>query len=234
MVFVFPGQGAQWVGMAVQLMAECPVFAESMAACEVALAPYVDWSLREVLGDEVALVRVDVVQPVLWAVMVSLAGGGGMVSLEASVAEVEGLLSGLGVSGVGVVAVNGSDSVVVSGGAVALDELQAVCEGRGVRARRIAVDYASHSAEVKAVEAELLGVLGEVEARRGEMPLYSTVTGGLLDTSGMDAAYWYRNLRETVRFAPAVEELAGQGYGVPVCVCRRVPGGSSRHTGRLP
>ncbi|MET8748191.1 type I polyketide synthase, partial [Streptomyces sp. NPDC004728] len=72
-VFVFPGQGAQWVGMGVQLMAECPVFAESMAACEVALAPYVDWSLCEVLGDEVALVRVDVVQPVLWAVMVSLA-----------------------------------------------------------------------------------------------------------------------------------------------------------------
>ncbi|MYU19720.1 acyltransferase domain-containing protein, partial [Streptomyces sp. SID8361] len=53
-----------------------PVFAARVAECERALAPYVDWSLTEVLrgvagaGD---LSRADVVQPVLWAVMVSLA-----------------------------------------------------------------------------------------------------------------------------------------------------------------
>ncbi|MFF0226968.1 type I polyketide synthase, partial [Streptomyces sp. NPDC004629] len=72
-VFVFPGQGAQWVGMGRELLAESPVFARSMRACGEALEPFVDWSLEEVLGDEVALGRVDVVQPVLWAVMVSLA-----------------------------------------------------------------------------------------------------------------------------------------------------------------
>ena len=75
-VFVFPGQGSQWVGMAAELLESSPVFAERMAECEAALAPFVDWSLREVLrGAEGApgLDRVDVVQPVLWAVMVSLA-----------------------------------------------------------------------------------------------------------------------------------------------------------------
>ncbi|MDT0616641.1 acyltransferase domain-containing protein, partial [Streptomyces lancefieldiae] len=72
-VFVFPGQGTQWVGMAVRLWAESAVFAESMARCEAALAGLVEWRLSDVLGDEAALGRVEVVQPVAFAVMVSLA-----------------------------------------------------------------------------------------------------------------------------------------------------------------
>ena len=74
-VFVFPGQGTQWEGMANELLATSPVFAASVAECEQALAPYVDWSLLGVLrGDHgPRLDRVDVVQPVLFAVMVSLA-----------------------------------------------------------------------------------------------------------------------------------------------------------------
>ncbi|MGK3111404.1 SDR family NAD(P)-dependent oxidoreductase, partial [Streptomyces mordarskii] len=72
-VFVFPGQGSQWAGMALELMESSPVFAGRLGECADALASLVEWSLWDVLGDEVALGRVDVVQPVLWAVMVSLA-----------------------------------------------------------------------------------------------------------------------------------------------------------------
>ncbi|MEU9971347.1 type I polyketide synthase, partial [Streptomyces solisilvae] len=72
-VMVFPGQGSQWVGMAAGLLGSSSVFAAAMGECEAALGPFVGWSLVDVLGDEVALGRVDVVQPVLWAVMVSLA-----------------------------------------------------------------------------------------------------------------------------------------------------------------
>ncbi|RST20426.1 SDR family NAD(P)-dependent oxidoreductase, partial [Streptomyces sp. WAC04770] len=72
-VLVFPGHGSQWVGMAAELLGESEVFAGRMAECERALGPYVDWSLTEALGSERLLARVDVVQPVLWAVMVSLA-----------------------------------------------------------------------------------------------------------------------------------------------------------------
>ncbi|WP_207401249.1 acyltransferase domain-containing protein, partial [Actinomadura roseirufa] len=73
-VLVFPGQGSQWAGMGAELLESSPVFAARIAECEQALAPYVDWSLTGVLrGDGSELARVDVVQPVLWATMVSLA-----------------------------------------------------------------------------------------------------------------------------------------------------------------
>ena len=75
-VFVFPGQGGQWAGMGRDLAAASPVFAGRLAECGRALAPYVDWDLGQVLaGADGApgLDRVDVVQPALWAVMVSLA-----------------------------------------------------------------------------------------------------------------------------------------------------------------
>jgi polyketide synthase 12 len=74
-VFVFPGQGSQWEGMARELMRSSPVFAESMQACEQALAQFVDWSLEDVVMGRHApsdLDRLSVVQPVLFATMVSL------------------------------------------------------------------------------------------------------------------------------------------------------------------
>ncbi|MFM9629046.1 SDR family NAD(P)-dependent oxidoreductase [Streptomyces galilaeus] len=74
--FVFPGQGSQWDGMARDLLAHDPVFADELDRCDGALRPFTEWSVAAVLrGDAGApsLDRVDVVQPVLFAVMVSLA-----------------------------------------------------------------------------------------------------------------------------------------------------------------
>ncbi|MFD8330946.1 type I polyketide synthase, partial [Streptomyces lydicus] len=260
-VLVFPGQGSQWVGMGAELIASSPVFAEWMRRCAEALAPFVDWDLLEVVSEGRGLDRVDVVQPVTWAVMVSLAelwrsvgvvpdavvghsqgeiaaavvagalsledgarvvalrsqvigrelaGRGGMASLALSEAEVRGRLKTQ--TSLGTAAVNGPRSTVISGDAEAVESFVSACETEGIRARRIAVDYASHSAHVEAIEQELLTVLEGVRPRAGSVPFYSTVENAFLDTEVLDAAYWYRNLRHQVQFEAGVRSLAADGF----------------------
>ncbi|MBB5803874.1 acyl transferase domain-containing protein/acyl carrier protein [Saccharothrix ecbatanensis] len=265
-VFVFPGQGAQWVGMAVELMDSSPVFAARMAECGDALKSFVDWSLEDVLrgvDGAPSFERVDVVQPALWAVMVSLAalwrsygvepsavighsqgeiaaacvagalsledgarvvalrsglvrdrlaGHGGMMSVSLPVERVEELVAPYD-GRVSVAALNGPASVVVAGEVAALDELLATCERDGVRARKVAVDYASHSIQVEAIEAELLEVLAPLAPKSGDVPFYSTATGGFIDTKILDAPYWYRSLRGRVGFEPAVRAMIDNGAG---------------------
>ncbi|WP_055567665.1 type I polyketide synthase [Streptomyces atriruber] len=266
-VFVFPGQGSQWAGMAVELLDAEPVFAASVDRCGEALAPYVDWSLTDVLRSAPgapSLERVDVVQPVLWAVMVSLAevwrargvvpsaavghsqgeiaaacvagvlsledgarivalrsrliggelsGLGGMVSVARPVGEVVELLVPWG-ERISVAAVNGPGATVVAGDAAALDELMAACEREGVQARRVPVDYASHTPQVERLRTELLDLAAPVVPGPGDVPMYSAVTGELLDGSTAGAEYWYRNLREPVRFDSATRALAAAGHHV--------------------
>ncbi|MFF7651730.1 SDR family NAD(P)-dependent oxidoreductase, partial [Streptomyces sp. NPDC007983] len=75
-VLVFPGQGTQWQGMAADLLESCPAFREEAEACVEAFAPHLDWSLTDLLHDRpgaASLQRVDVVQPALFTIMVSLA-----------------------------------------------------------------------------------------------------------------------------------------------------------------
>ncbi|MDI5968727.1 SDR family NAD(P)-dependent oxidoreductase [Streptomyces sp. SL13] len=264
-VFVFPGQGSQWVGMAVGLLDSSPVFAARFAECEAALEEFVDWSLSDVVRgaeDAPGFDRVDVVQPALWAVMVSLAalwesfgvvpsavvghsqgeiaaacvagglslrdgarvvalrsraitvmaGHGGMVSVALPHADAEELAGRW--DGVSVAAVNGPTSVVVSGDADALTELVAHCEASGVRARRIEVDYASHSAHVESLKDELFDVLSDVVPLVPRVPFFSTVTGDWVEDAAFDAEYWFTNLRRTVRLESSVRELAAQGHRV--------------------
>ncbi|MFF9757778.1 SDR family NAD(P)-dependent oxidoreductase [Streptomyces sp. NPDC014344] len=261
--FVFPGQGSQWQGMAVELLGSPPVFAARMAECGEALSAFTDWSLDDALHGRVDTERVDVVQPLLFAVMVSLAavwedwgvrpsavighsqgeiaaacvagalslrdaarvvalrsraivalaGRGGMVSVPLPVDRVREDLAGYE-GRVSVAAVNGPASVVVSGDVEGLDALMAHWTEGGVRARRIAVDYASHSAQVEELKDELLQVLSPIRPRAGRVPVYSTVTGVAEDGSGFDAAYWFTNLRRTVEFETATRSLLADGYGV--------------------
>ena len=74
-VFVYPGQGGQWLGMGRELLIESPVFARAIEDCERALVPWTDWSVGGVLRQDHGapdLDTVDVIQPTLFAVMVAL------------------------------------------------------------------------------------------------------------------------------------------------------------------
>ncbi|MEV6593839.1 type I polyketide synthase [Streptomyces acidicola] len=139
-----------------------------------------------------------------------LAGRGGMIAVPLPAADVEPLIAAWD-GRLSLAAVNAPDAVVVSGDAASLDEFFGRLTDDGVRVRRIAVDYASHSAHVADLHADLLTDLAPLTPRAPRIPLLSTVTGERLDTAAMDAEYWYRNLRRTVRFADAVHALLDQG-----------------------
>ncbi|MFD9389919.1 SDR family NAD(P)-dependent oxidoreductase [Streptomyces sp. NPDC060000] len=261
--FVFPGQGAQWTGMARDLLAADPVFADELDRCDGALRPFTGWSVAAVLRGDAgspSLDRVDVVQPVLFAVMVSLAavwrargirpdavighsqgevaaacvagalslsdaaavvalrsraltalsGAGTMAVVALPHSEVEERLAGLG-GRVSVAAVNSDRSTVVAGETEPLLGLLEDLEREQVFVRRLDVDYASHSAQVEPVRAEILDELDGVTTYPASVAWYSTVSGGPV-TEELEADYWYANLREPVRFAPTVERMVADGH----------------------
>src|SRR5262249_28483699 len=93
----------------------------------------------------------------------------------------------------------------------ALELLLQGCQADGVQARAVASTVAGHSPQIEPLREEMLSALASVTPRASEIPLYSTVTAGCLDTGVMDAEHWYRNLRHTVQFAPAVRAMAEDG-----------------------
>ncbi|HWO24080.1 MAG TPA: type I polyketide synthase, partial [Kofleriaceae bacterium] len=265
LVFVFPGQGSQWPGMARSLLDTAPVFRDQIAACERALLPHVDWSLLAVLRGEPgapSLDRVDVVQPALFAVMVGLAalwralgvtpdavighsqgevaaayvagalsledaaavvalrsraltrlaGRGAMAAVELGEGALATHLAPFGAR-LAVAAINSPTATLVAGEPAAIEALLGQLGAAQIFARQVRVDYASHTAQVEAVAAELLAALANIAPRPAAIPLYSTVTGAPVLGDELDGKYWYRNLRQTVRFADAAARLMADGHG---------------------
>ncbi len=148
------------------------------------------------------------------AIATQLSGRGGMASVALAEDEAVARLAPWA-DRVEVAAVNGPASVVIAGDAEALDEALEVLDEQGVRVRRVAVDYASHTRHVTDIRDTLAEALAGIGARAPEVPFYSTVTGEWITDAGVvDGDYWYRNLRGQVRFGPAVAELLEQGHGV--------------------
>ncbi|MET9557178.1 SDR family NAD(P)-dependent oxidoreductase [Streptomyces sp. NPDC006645] len=267
-VLVFPGQGSQWAGMAVELAAELPAFRERLDECAAALAEFTDWNLWDVLNEgegAASLDRVDVVQPVLWAVMVSLAaawadlgvvpdavvghsqgeiaaatvagiltlqdgaritalrskaltalaGTGGMVSVPLPADQVQAHLDTHAPT-LTIATINGPASTVIAGDVTALEDVLAHYQAADVRARRIDVDYASHTPHIDQLADQLAELLAPVTPQAvTDVAFYSTVTGErITDTTTLDAAYWYQNLRQTVRFETTTRTLLADGYGL--------------------
>ncbi|WP_147144386.1 type I polyketide synthase, partial [Nocardia ninae] len=261
-VFVFPGQGSQWAQMGVELFDTSTVFAVHLIECERVLTEFVDWRLTDVLRGvpgAPTLERVDVVQPALFAVMVSLARLWQSMGVhpdavighsqgEVAAAHIAGALTlrdaahliayrskairriaGEGTMAtvavptadilqktrdwtdrIEIAATNSPVSTVVSGSVAAVTRLVEEYEEAGVRARRIPVDFASHSRSVEDLRNELIA-LTEIRGVGSNIDFYSSTVGGLIDTDALDEQYWYQNLRETVQFDRAVDAAYADG-----------------------
>ncbi|WP_141704222.1 type I polyketide synthase [Planobispora rosea] len=133
--------------------------------------------------------------------MQELPGGGAMVAVAASEAEIVPLLT----SGVGIAAVNGPRSVVISGVEA---EVLAIA-GRFERTKRLSVSHAFHSPLMEPMLADFARVVGTLSFAAPQIPVVSTLTGEPI--TEFTAEYWVRHVREAVRFADAVATLAGQG-----------------------
>ncbi|MEW2399642.1 SDR family NAD(P)-dependent oxidoreductase, partial [Streptomyces sp. NPDC046862] len=145
--------------------------------------------------------------------ILALSGKGGMVSVPLPADEAQNTLERWH-GRIDLAAVNGPSSVVVAGEADALEELLAWAGEQGVRAKRIAVDYASHSAQIDGLREELAELLADVVPMPSQVAFHSSVTGGRLETAGLDGAYWFRNLRQPVEFESATRALLEQGHGL--------------------
>ncbi|MFE4050602.1 aminotransferase class III-fold pyridoxal phosphate-dependent enzyme [Streptomyces sp. YIM B13518] len=107
---------------------------------------------------------------------------------------------------------NGPSNVTLSGPAEPVEELAAQLKADGYRCRLLSIRFGSHHPD--------LAPVGEELARRGagaatgpaSVPLFSSITGALLDSTQMDAAYWGRGIVNTVQFRSAVQQAAAMGF----------------------
>ncbi|WP_265737198.1 SDR family NAD(P)-dependent oxidoreductase [Actinacidiphila paucisporea] len=264
-VLVFPGQGSQWPGMAVELLRTNPVFAEHIEACHHALAPFTDWHLIDTLNQTPGSAdpdRVDVLQPMLWATMISLAklwqhhgltphAVIGHSQGEIAAAHIAGALTlddsariialrsqtfttiaGHGTMlhvplpaedlaqrleqhpGVTIATLNSPASTTLSGDLEAVHHLHEALQTEHVDSRLVPVDYASHSPHINPLRERILSDLAPTTPQPATTPFYSTThpQDTPTDTTTLDAAYWYDNLRQPVQLHTTTNRLITTGH----------------------
>ncbi|GAB3152768.1 hypothetical protein GCM10027258_54350 [Amycolatopsis stemonae] len=141
--------------------------------------------------------------------MQDLPRGGAMVAIQATEDEVTPLLS----DAVSLAAVNGPDSVVVSGDEKDAREIERHFAALGRRTRQLTVSHAFHSPLMDPMLDAFAQVAARITYARPRLPIVSTVTGKPGTDELATPGHWVRQVREPVRFATAVAALADLGTG---------------------
>ncbi len=139
-------------------------------------------------------------------------GLGGMAVVIGSQEATESIIAAL--PSLEIAAFNSPRAFTVSGSQDHIDRLSGVARGFKARIRKLDLAYPFHSALMAPVERPLLRSLADLKPVAGHLPFISTVTGDLLDGPALDARYWWRNVREPVRFSQAIGKAVKGGARV--------------------
>jgi acyl transferase domain-containing protein/acyl carrier protein len=267
-VFMFPGQGTQYVGMAAELYQCEPLFRQFFDQCCDRLRTHLEFDLRDVLyplagnisAAEQQLRHTSVTQPALFSIEYALAqmwmgwgivpqamighsigeyvaacvarvmsledalwlvarrgelmqelAGGAMLAVPLSETDIVEMMG----EALSLAAVNSPSLCVVSGEEEAITEFAERLSARGVNWRRLHTSHAFHSTMMEPVVAEFAREVGKVKLSAPKIPYISNVTGTWIqDAEAIDPQYWASHLRQTVRFAAGLEELAKEPAGI--------------------
>ncbi len=141
--------------------------------------------------------------------MQALPGRGAMAAVFAGEERVaQALASQRGA--VSIAALNGPESVVISGAAEGVGSVREALEAQGVRTRPLDVSHAFHSALMDPVREDFSRAVGSIVRSMPRLGLVSNVTGRPAGAEVTEADYWCRHLREPVRFMEGMETLREQ------------------------
>lgn len=113
---------------------------------------------------------------------------------------------------VSIAAVNGPNMVTLAGDAEPLEIIDGQLLKKDIFTRYLKVNVPFHSHHMEPLREELIGSLLHLQPKKAEKPLYSTVSGKLENGEHLVSEYWYRNVRETVFFSDAIQQMIGDGY----------------------
>ncbi|MGE0259039.1 MAG: SDR family NAD(P)-dependent oxidoreductase [Alphaproteobacteria bacterium] len=137
-------------------------------------------------------------------------GRGRMAAVALGADAARALLSEIG-SPLELGAINASQSVTLSGSEDAITRLGAEARRRGVAFRALDLDFAFHSSAMDPIRGDLLADLAGLTSGAPRTSLISTVTGEPAAPGELDAEYWWRNIRKSVRFQEGMARLIGDG-----------------------
>ncbi|AJY64993.1 type I polyketide synthase [Burkholderia glumae] len=142
-------------------------------------------------------------------------GSGRMAAAGLSEAAANELIARLGLTAlVEVAGVNSAEAVTLAGSLQALQAVEAAQRESGRFFQMLDLDYAFHSRQMDGIEPIVRDELAGLAPSAGDGGFVSTVTGARLDGTALDAGYWWRNIREPVRFGDGIANLIGEGVTI--------------------
>ncbi len=145
--------------------------------------------------------------------MQQLPAGGEMVSVLASESQIIDAIASY-TDKVAIAAINGPDSIVISGVGEAVQAICSSLEKMGIKTKNLQVSHAFHSPLMEPMLAEFDAVATEVTYKQPRIPLISNLTGKRIDDLIISAEYWVDHIRQSVHFAQSMTTLHQEGYEV--------------------